>query len=263
MLNIALDDARKATWKENHFLVYRGALDSAGVHRLRTWVDELSQWPETPGKWMKYFESGNEHDRQLCRVENFVPYHDALNELVRGRETMSILDQLMDESAVLFKEKVNLKLPGGAGFSAHQDAPAFATFGHRYHITMLIAVDDATTENGCLEMSDPVAVYEYLDQEADGTISRSLEAEMPWRALELSAGDVVFFDSYIPHRSMANQSDGSRRALYLTYNRLAEGDVRDAYFVAKRGSFPPECERAPGVDYEGQPSPYNLGNPIR
>ena len=32
---------------------------------------------------------------------------------------------LLGEPAVLYKEKINYKLPGGAGYSAHQDAPAY------------------------------------------------------------------------------------------------------------------------------------------
>jgi hypothetical protein len=35
-----------------------------------------------------------------------------------------IASQLFEEEAVLFKEKINFKLPGGCGFAAHQDTPA-------------------------------------------------------------------------------------------------------------------------------------------
>lgn len=55
---------------------------------------------------------------------------------------------------MLFKEKINYKLPGGRGFAPHQDAPAFASFGQRYHGTLLVSVNRATPENGCLEMSE-------------------------------------------------------------------------------------------------------------
>ena len=38
------------------------------------------------------------------------------------------------------------------GFPAHQDAPAYVTFGMKYHVTCMIAADAATVENGCLEV---------------------------------------------------------------------------------------------------------------
>jgi 2-aminoethylphosphonate dioxygenase len=257
-------------WRRDHHLILRGRLADTDVARLRAWVDDLAARPETPGKWMKYFERGaggegktGAEARQLCRVEDFVPYHDGLSDLIRGPGTLALVGDLMGEPAALFKEKINFKLPGGSGFAAHQDAPAFVTFAQRYHITMLIAIDEATMANGCLEISDPVELYRTLPQAPGGHLAPEVERALPWRPVELAPGDVVLFDSYIPHRSAANRSDRPRRALYVTYNRLAEGDRRDAYFADKRTRFPPECERVPGVDYSASAAVYNLGNPIR
>ena len=62
-------------------------------------------------------------------------------------------------------------------------------------------------------------------------------------------GDVVFFDSYVPHRSGPNLTAEARRVLYVTYNRLSEGDHRTRYYADKRKSYPPDCEREPGKPY--------------
>ena len=62
-------------------------------------------------------------------------------------------------------------------------------------------------------------------------------------------GDVVFFDSYVPHQSGPNLSPEARRVLYVTYNRLSEGDHRARYYADKRKSYPPDCEREPGTQY--------------
>jgi ectoine hydroxylase-related dioxygenase (phytanoyl-CoA dioxygenase family) len=74
---------------------------------------------------------------------------------------------------------------------------------------------------------------------------------------------LLLFDSYLPHRSGPNRSQSPRRALYVTYNRTSEGDVRDAYFDHKRRTFPPEIEREPGKPLSEEAQRYNLGNPIR
>jgi hypothetical protein len=253
-----------AAWRRDHRLVLRGACGGATLERIRAWTDELAGWPETPGKWMAYYERHALDDTQmLCRIENFIPYHAGYRDLIQGPGLMALLGALMGEEAVLFKEKINFKLPGGAGFAPHQDAPAFASFGHRYHVTMMVAIDEATTENGCLEFAPATEVGEVLTPASDGTIAPDVVASMPWTPLETHAGDVVFFDSYIPHRSPANTSGAARRATYVTYNRLAEGDVRAAYFATKRQAFPPECERVQGVDYSQSGGTFNLGNPIR
>ena len=67
---------------------------------------------------MKYFEAplGEPGGRQLCRVENFLQFHAGFDALLRGERLIGILSELMGEPAVLFKEKINFKLPGGNGF---------------------------------------------------------------------------------------------------------------------------------------------------
>ena len=257
------DSPEKTFWAENHYLLRESVFTGADLADLVAWTDELAGWPEKPGHWMKYFERADRDERQLCRIENFLEHHRGLRELILGPATLEMVGALMGEPAILFKEKLNYKLPGGSGFLAHQDAPAFASFGQHYHITMLVTVDPMTTRNGCLEVSDPVDGQELLAQEADGTVSRAIEAERNWYPLELPAGSVLFFDSYLPHRSAANGSESPRRALYITYNRSREGDRRAAYYENKRAVFPPECEREAGVDYGAKSGPFNLGNPIR
>ena len=64
---------------------------------------------------------------------------------------LDVVSELMGEPAVLYKEKINYKYPGGGGYAAHQDAPAYEFV--KFHITCLISVDAATPENGCLSFS--------------------------------------------------------------------------------------------------------------
>lgn len=261
-LRAPLSSAQLDAWRRTHLLVLPGVIRGRGLAALRVWTEDLEARPETPGKWMKYFERGTEA-RQLCRVEDFVPYHEGFAALLCGEPLMASLAQLMGQPACLFKEKINYKLPGGSGFTAHQDAPAFDAFGHRYHITVLITVDAQTRENGGLEFSDPIDEGTLLPQRADGSIAEAVEAGLRWHPLDLPPGSVAFFDSYIPHRSGPNRSAAARRGLYVTYNRAADGDRRADYFADKRATFPPEVERQPGVDYLARAGRYNVGNPIR
>ena len=61
---------------------------------------------------------------KLCRTENFLDYHDGLKEFITVKLNAAV-EQLFGEKSVLFKEKINFKLAGGAGFKPHQDAPAW------------------------------------------------------------------------------------------------------------------------------------------
>lgn len=258
---IELSDDSRRSWHTNRYLVLRGTLGGPEREQLHLWTEELAAWLETPGKWMKYFEPGP--GRLLCRVENFLPYHDGLRALLERTDLLRCLAELMGERAVLFKEKLNFKLPGGSGFAPHQDAPAFTSFGQTYHVTLLLSADRMTSENGCLEMVDGFGSPRTLPQEEDGTLRRDVVDALVWRPLPLEAGDLALFDSYVPHRSGPNRSTAPRRALYVTYNRASEGDRRQEYFALKRRAFPPECERVPGAPLDETSRVFNLGNPIR
>ena len=257
-----LDASQLAFWREHRYLKIRNGLDASECAQLSAWVDDLRERPETPGKWMKYFERSHEGERQLCRVENFIQYHDGLNRLIAGPRTLAMISALFGEPAVLFKEKVNYKLPGGAGFAPHQDAPAFTSFHQSLHITLMISVDATTTENGCLEVAPHPGGHTTLPLAADLTIAPDVTAQLPWSPIPTQPGDLLFFDSYLPHRSAPNLTDRPRRALYLTYNKATEGNVRDSYYREKRAVFPPDVEREPGRNY-GDSGVFNVGNPIR
>jgi ectoine hydroxylase-related dioxygenase (phytanoyl-CoA dioxygenase family) len=232
---------------------------------LALYATEIERWPETPKRWMQYFElSPKTNARQLCRTENFIPYHEAIRTLLSSGKLSEAAAELVGESVLLYKDKINFKLPGGNGFAPHQDAPAYTDQGQKRHVTALITVDRATMENGCLEMVKGGHKLGALPHTVQGgSIPDEVVNQMSWTPLELAPGDVVFFDSYLPHRSGPNLSTTSRRAFYITYNPKSEGDQHDAYYQDKRQKFPPECEREPGRDYSEGAKIYNLANPIR
>lgn len=258
-----LSESERACWRDHGYVLIRGALSPSEHAALTCWTQTLEAWPEQPGAWMKYFEpraAGAE--RRLCRVENFFPYHDELRALFCAGALETWLRELMGEAPRVFKEKINFKLPGGQGFTAHQDAPAFAQFDQRYHVTAMLGVDATTVDNGCLELVHGRAPDQLLEQAPDGTLAPAVIDALDWQPLETSAGDLVMFDSYLPHRSGPNRSSGPRRAYYVTYNRASDGDVREAYFARKRQAFPPECERDPDAPPSPEAAQFNLGNPI-
>jgi ectoine hydroxylase-related dioxygenase (phytanoyl-CoA dioxygenase family) len=198
---------------------------------------------------MVYYEDSLQQpgERIVQRIEYFCGFHAALNGLVNGR-LKAALAELLGEGAVLFKEKINFKLPGGGGFEPHQDQQAgWSTYAPLF-VTALVAVDGATEANGCLEMSTGPRLAALAGAEwrplAPEEVGEGLYTPVPTKP-----GDVLFFDSYAPHRSKPNLTAAPRRILYLTYNRASDGDHRARYFADKRASFPPDIERTPGVTY--------------
>jgi len=104
----------------------------------------------------------------------------------------------------------------------------------------MIAVDDATVENGCLEVVSG-RHHELLDQDERGCITQAIVATLDFQPAPLRAGQTLFFHSLTPHRSFANTSSHNRRALFPTYNGISEGELHDAYYAAKRAAFASEA----------------------
>ena len=189
---------------------------------------------KTESKWLVHFEMNDKGEKQLCRAENFIAYSESLRSLCAHDDSciLTITSALFKEKAVLFKEKINFKLPGGAGFACHQDTPAYIGLAQN-HISVLIAVDACTILNGCLQVAAGQWSAGMVPLTADGTVTPEAEAGMVFQHVECEPGDAVFFSGYLPHRSESNRSEASRRAVFVTYNPLREGDLHDEYYAAK------------------------------
>ncbi|HEY2661996.1 MAG TPA: phytanoyl-CoA dioxygenase family protein [Caulobacteraceae bacterium] len=218
--------------------------------QISAWTTELLARPETPGAHMVYHEASlSDPDRRLVqRIENFCPFHLAFDRLVHG-SLKTAVEALLGAPAVMFKDKINFKMAGGAGFEPHQDQQAGWSRYAPLFITALVCIDPATLENGCLEMADAPRFAGLIGAEWTPLTPEEM-ASFELVSIPAEPGDVLFFDSYAPHASKPNRTDSARRILYLTYNAQADGDHRALYFAEKRANFPPDIEREPGKDYK-------------
>jgi len=230
------------------FVVARGFVEPAEVAQLLEWTAELENGAEVPGRhWVYHENSLTASNRRLIqRIENFCPHHSGFDRFVRAGLLAAWTASLMGGAVVLFKDKINCKMPGGNGFAAHQDQQAGWDTYASIFVTAMVTLDPTTLENGCLEIAPR------------GRGGTRLIGE-PWKPLESSElnlqpvptepGDVIFFDSFVPHASKPNLTDAPRRVLYLTYNLARDGDQRQRYFADKHAAFPPDIDRDPGKTY--------------
>jgi hypothetical protein len=235
--------------------VLHSPFDRSVTDSIRLWVTEVQCWPDNGGDWLHYREMTDDGP-QLCRTENFLPFHDGLRRLLTGGAVQRAVSQLMGQPASLYKEKINYKMPGGAGFLPHQDAPAYPFI--RKSVSVMIAVDPATEENGCLEVVSGMH-HDLLATDDRGCIEPEWADAQDWRPVPMAVGDVLFFHSHTPHRSGPNLTPCSRRAIYPTYNASAEGDLREDYYGEKLKRFAETSERGDRVrvslidDFMGRP----------
>jgi len=230
-----------ARLQRDGYLLIRDFFDPDSVGQVLSWTVELEKAPEVSGRHWVYREDSvtTPVQRVIQRIENFCPYHAGFDRLIRHSAVSRWTSALMGGAVVLFKDKINFKMPGGAGFKAHQDQQAGWSVYAPLFVTAMVSLDAATLENGCLEIA--------AGRHREGLIGEQWvpleEQGLELQPVPTHPGDVIFFDSFAPHASKPNLTNQPRRILYLTYNLASHGDQRARYFADKHASFPPDVDR--------------------
>ena len=245
-----LDDKQIKEFKKNGFVLIRQLFNKSETELILKYTEELQKTPEVSGKEWKYFEKSeiNKDKRVLARIENFCKHHEGFNDICTKSRILECVNDCFGEKGILFKDKINFKMPGGSGFKPHQDSQAGWDDYAKFYLTAMVSVDDATIKNGCLEFAS--------GHNRSGLIgnlwkplSNNQMKNMKFVPIETKPGDAVFFDCYTPHKSESNLTNKSRRILYLTYNKLSDGDHRDTYYNDKYKNYPPDIDRNPNKEY--------------
>jgi hypothetical protein len=197
---------------------------------------------------IKVWKQGEIIERQtLTRLENFVDAHDGWSELCHGY-LRRCLSAVVGMDMVLYKEKLNVKPPGGSGFAPHLDSPslrvALGPKGPQTFCTIMVAIDEMTSENGCLRVckgpwsEDNCCEVTQPEQGSSpdaggraGAVPIEVAERLAFEDLTCKGGTIVAFNGWTPHRSSANQTQHfPRRAVFLTYNPKSEGEFRSLYY---------------------------------
>lgn len=134
------------------------------------------------------------------------------------------LTDILGEDIDCFQSQFIFKNPGVIGQPWHQDAYYFR-YDHQPQVTVWVALSPATLENGCLwVLPGSHRRHEVFEHVADKRpqslqgyqeiVSQDTSDEIP---VTMEAGDVLFFHSYLMHRSTDNVADYRRSAMVYHY----------------------------------------------
>ena len=96
-----------------------GLLDARETQALQAWALEIEAWPSGSHVWGHY-AGAHALGPRICRTENVSVCHAGIAALVTGA-LQECAAAAVGEPVVAFKDKLNYKQPGGAGYSTHQD----------------------------------------------------------------------------------------------------------------------------------------------
>jgi ectoine hydroxylase-related dioxygenase (phytanoyl-CoA dioxygenase family) len=243
---MALGAEEIAQFHQRGFIVLKGFFAAGEMSQVSAWLADRQQRSESDGADARYYEKSPATGQSiLVRVEHFLGEHNPLiTKLLLPGKVMECLTQLLGEPPVLFKEKVNYKLPGCRADKLHQDQAAGWNAYGSFFITMAVAVDANRRDNAALTFMTSGNYRKHLMTEEWQPLSQDDPPYSPaeeYSLIEADPGDVIFFDSYVPHGSPANTSQRSRRNVYITFNRQSAGDLRRRYYADKWASYPPNA----------------------
>jgi len=165
------------------------------------------------------------------------PGDDIYGMFSRGRRLVDSMEQLLGGEVYHYHSKMNMKEPRvGGAWTWHQD------YGYWYQngclmpamASVMIAVDPASRENGCLQVIRGSHHLGRIDHTLKGEqagadmerVNVALERfELVY--VEMARGDAVFFHSNLLHRSDQNRSDRPRWVLICCYNAARNNPYKE------------------------------------
>lgn len=213
---------KKNNWKEIYeqdgFIHLRGIISEKEQKYLEEYIMESTKQKPCDKNILRYkdFELSKKLNYDvLDRIENIMILSPPKIKNILDK-CEKILEDVTSFKPVIFKDKINFKYPGKEPFPPHQDALAGWYRYSPVHSTIYISIDDAKKENGALEFVRSSHKSGLLAKEGD-ILDEDVTRKLKWEIIETLMGDIIIFDSHVPHRSGPNLSLLTRRILLITY----------------------------------------------
>jgi phytanoyl-CoA hydroxylase len=216
-------------YRENGYLVIPGALDKLEIERLR---EETTSICRGERQLFKGIQPARPDESAAAVLARYLCIHfphklsSVMLDTVSHPVIVATLQDIIGPNVKCMQSMLFIKAAGKPGQAWHQDE-YFIPTRDRSLTGAWIALDDATTENGCLWVLPGShkrgIIYPQRNHgdprfdctgESYGYIYRDEDAV----AVEVKAGSIVFFNGYLLHRSLPNRAQsGFRRALVNHY----------------------------------------------
>ena len=235
-------NATETTWASRGYVVAAGLL-SAQIDSIAHMVDEVGALRSDHTLTRAPLHVYEAHPRTaaavLSRTEDFVPSHRGLGRLLRKGALRRLVAELAGEPVTLFKDKINYKLPGGAGYAAHQDGYSHPRDGSPMpSYVVMVAVDNFSLASGAPQLAPEAWVAlggtAARQRRQRRSLSRATLEAAAYEPVELRRGDVLVYDTNMPHRAPPNRSPHRRAALFAVFTPARLGDLRATYFAEER-----------------------------
>ena len=218
-----MTELRREEYLEKGYVSYPGLLDSS---QLRTLLDEIDRISDgntlaSHDKARLEMEPNQKPDGLLVRrIYEPCSHYPQFRELSDSSRLLDAVETLLGPDLVFQYSKINMKPPSvGSVVEWHQDV-SYYPLTNDSSLAVLIYLDDADIENGCLQVIPGRHKAELLNHTREGYFAGKIVDpvdELEAVPLEGKAGGAIFMHCMTPHASVTNRSNRARRTLILSY----------------------------------------------
>ncbi|MGH7143160.1 MAG: phytanoyl-CoA dioxygenase family protein [Planctomycetota bacterium] len=215
-----------AQYRREGYVVVERLFDAEELARVRETIDAMTaaalRSPD-PSQVLELEPEPIDGRRVARRIYEPFHAHEQFRAFATGAKVLDRIEQLIGPDIMIHHSKLNMKPPRvGSVVEWHQD---LAYFPHTNSdlVTTLVYLDDATEENGCLQVlpREHHRFFDHADREGNfaGMITEDFLSRSNSRPVPLAApaGSVIFMHCVLPHASLPNRSAQPRRTMIFEY----------------------------------------------
>ncbi len=223
MIGFTVSDEQTATFQDDGYLIVRQLFSQAEMDGLLAYARGDQGLLDS-----SYVRTDSQGGETRLALKNDLDDTSVYTAIVRSRRVATTMEKLLGDEVYHYHHKMTLKQPRtGGAWEWHQDYGYWYNYGCLYPDmgSCLIAVDQATRVNGCLQVLrgshklgrvDHVKVGQQVG--ADPARVEAAVARHELVYCEMEPGDAIFFHSNLLHRSDQNTSERPRWSLICCYN---------------------------------------------
>ncbi len=231
-MNHQLTESQILSFRTNGFVVIEDFLSPVELEDLREAIEEAIRDREGKKYPGKDTNSGgddgtNEDDRYYGKVfdqyVNLWQTNERVKKIMLDERIGKMAAELADQDGIrIWHDHALFKRPWGNPTAWHTDTP-FWSFGHREGLSIWVALDDATLENGCMFF---IPGTHKLTSLKNTGITKNMDAvfdifpqfkQFPSVPGIMKAGSCSFHNGLCIHGAGANMTPGQRRAMTCIY----------------------------------------------
>jgi hypothetical protein len=216
-------ELKREEYMENGYVSYPGLLGTSQLDALLNEIERISDGntlAQHDKSRLEMEPNQNPDGRLVRRIYEPCSHYTVFRELADSPRLLDAVETLLGRDLVFQYSKINMKPPSiGSIVEWHQDV-TYYPLSNDSSLAVLIYLDDADVENGCLQVIPGRHHSELLNHTQDGYfVGKVVDPVDESQAvpLEGKAGDAIFMHCMTPHASITNRSNRARRTLILSY----------------------------------------------